>query len=282
MLTFLFPGQGSQSRGMGAELFDEFSEYTREADKILGYSIKSLCLDSSAQQLNQTQFTQPALYVVNALTYYKKLKDTKQKPDFAAGHSLGEYNALLAADVFDFQTGLQLVKKRGELMSQATGGGMAAVIGLTLDHIKQILQENGLNNLSVANHNSYTQIVISGPKSDIDRAQPLFETIPSTRFIPLAVSGAFHSPYMISAQQHFMEFLNSFEFSMPTMPVIANIDAAPYHPAIIKSNLAKQMTHAVQWTSMMEYLLLEENIVLEEIGPGNVLTGLLRRIRNGQ
>src|SRR5205823_13876450 len=126
MLAYIFPGQGSQTRGMGGNLFDDFPELTAQADAILGYSIKKLCLEDPNQELNQTQFTQPALFVVNALTFLKK----NQKPDYVAGHSLGEYNALFAAEVFDFATGLNLVKKRGELMSEAKNGGMAAVIGL--------------------------------------------------------------------------------------------------------------------------------------------------------
>src|SRR5437764_7507813 len=121
MTVFLFPGQGSQRRGMGNPLFDEFKEVTARADEVLGYSIKELCLQDPHQQLSQTQFTQPALYVVNALSYLKKMKETGQAPDYVAGHSLGEYSALFAAGAFDFETGLRLVKKRGELMSQAIG-----------------------------------------------------------------------------------------------------------------------------------------------------------------
>src|SRR6516162_2607290 len=135
MTAFLFPGQGSQRKGMGSTLFEEFQEVTARADEILGYSIKELCLHDPHQQLGQTQFTQPALYVVNALSYLKKMKDGSKVPTYLAGHSLGEYNALFAAGVFDFETGLRLVKKRGELMSQATGGGMAAVIGFTMAQV---------------------------------------------------------------------------------------------------------------------------------------------------
>ncbi|MBF0103655.1 MAG: acyltransferase domain-containing protein, partial [Desulfobacterales bacterium] len=135
MLTFVFPGQGSQKTGMGESLFDEYKELTAQADEILGYSIKQLCLENLENNLQKTQFTQPALYVVNALSYLKKLDEVGKKPDFVAGHSLGEYNALLAANAFDFETGLKLVQKRGELMSKAIGGGMAAVIGFNRDQI---------------------------------------------------------------------------------------------------------------------------------------------------
>ena len=128
MKAYVFPGQGSQKKGMGEDLFDEFADITKKADEILGYSIKDLCLNNPDQNLNQTQYTQPAMYVVNAMTYLKKKQDSKDFPDYVAGHSLGEYNALHAAGVFSFENGLKLVKKRGELMSKAKKGGMAAIL----------------------------------------------------------------------------------------------------------------------------------------------------------
>jgi len=170
MKTHMFPGQGSQSKGMGGTLFDEFKELTHKADKILGYSIKELCLEDPRRELNQTQFTQPALYVVNALSYFKKVEESGQKPDFVVGHSLGEFSALLAAECIDFEAGLKLVKKRGELMSQATGGGMAAILNATKEKIETILKENGLTNIDLANYNTPSQIVISGLKDEIGKA----------------------------------------------------------------------------------------------------------------
>ena len=128
MKTYIFPGQGSQAKGMGGDLFNEFKELTDTADKVLGYSIKELCLEDPRSELNKTQFTQPALFVVNALTYYKRIQETGKKPDYVAGHSLGELNALLAAECFSFEQGLKIVKKRGELMSEAPSGGMAAIL----------------------------------------------------------------------------------------------------------------------------------------------------------
>ena len=282
MTAFLFPGQGSQIIGMGKLLFEEFPELTAKADSVLGYSIQTLCLDDPHQQLNQTDFTQPALYTVNALMYFKKINDTSVKPDYTAGHSLGEYNALLAAGVFDFETGLKLVKKRGELMNQASGGAMAAVIGLTADRINTLLQDNGLDQVVIANHNSRTQLVISGQKAAIDHARILCEQAGARMVIPLKVSGAFHSPCLRDAQSQFESYLNTFDFSLPRIPVIANCTARPYSTSGIADLLAQQMTHPVLWAQTIDYLLSQGELDFEETGPGAVLTGLVRRIKNGQ
>ena len=174
MTTYVFPGQGSQARGMGKDLFSAFPNEINAANQILGYPIDKLCLEDSQDQLNKTNYTQPALYVVNALSFLKKMQETGTKPDYVAGHSLGEYNALFAAGVFDFETGLRLVQKRGELMSQANGGGMAATVGLKHDNIETLLQKGNLETVSIANYNSYTQIVISGPKELQSKHRNLF------------------------------------------------------------------------------------------------------------
>lgn len=282
MRAYLFPGQGAQVKGMGKGLFAQFSNYTAQADALLGYSIEELCTADPGQQLNQTQYTQPALYVVNAFTYLKLLAETAQSPDYVAGHSLGEYNALFAAGVFDFITGLALVKKRGELMSQAQDGGMAAVLGLSQQELTQQIHANNLSTVCIANYNSYQQLVLSGPKADIKRTQEVLASLSQATVIPLSVSGAFHSPYMLSAQQAFAAFLQDVELTTPCLPVIANVNAAPYHPAILKSNLTKQITHSVQWVRTIEFLQSKPNISLQEVGPGNVLTGLLRRMQNKQ
>lgn len=279
MAAYLFPGQGSQQKGMGGELFDEFKELTAQADEILGYSIKKLCLEDADNRLVQTNYTQPALYVVNALTYLKKIRETGKKPSYVAGHSLGEYNALFAADSFDFATGLRLVQKRGELMSKATGGGMAAVIGLSREEIEQILQEAGFTGLDVANFNSPSQTVISGAAKDITEAKPVFEKAGASMYVVLKVSGAFHSRYMEPAQKEFAEFLQDFQFSDPAIPVISNVQARPYQKGEVKKNLLEQFTASVQWTDSIRYLMGKGVEEMEQIGPGKVLTDLVKKIK---
>lgn len=279
MKTFVFPGQGSQKKGMGKGLFDEFKDETAKADKILGYSVKELCLNDPDNQLGFTQFTQPALYIVNALTWLKVIADGGGKPDYVAGHSLGEYNALFASGAFSFETGVELVKKRGELMSLATGGGMGAIIGLNEDEVNTILKDNGFSEVAVANYNSPFQLVISGPKAEIDRATPIFKASKARAFIPLKVSAAFHSPFMESAKMEFAKFLEQFEFSELTIPVISNISARPYKQEDLKNNIIEQITHSVKWTDSIRYLMGKGGMAFEEIGPGSVLKSLIAKIK---
>lgn len=276
---YLFPGQGSQKVGMGEGLFERFPEQVAIADAELGYSIQELCLRDPGQQLNQTQYTQPALFVVSALTYLARLADTGEQPDAVAGHSLGEYNALFAAGVFDFATGVKLVKRRAELMSQASGGAMAAVIGLSVEQIRAALDGAGLTGIDIANYNSLAQTVISGPEADIVAAQPVIEAAGSKMFVRLAVSAAFHSRYMAAAEKEFACFLEGFEFAEPKVPVYSNVTAAPHQPGEIKGLLARQITHSVRWVETMEALLALPEPEFLELGPGNVLTGLARRIK---
>ncbi len=279
MTAFIFPGQGSQSKGMGGALFDDYKDLTSQADKILEYSIKDLCLNDPKNQLSQTQYTQPALFVVSVLTYLKKIKDTGKKPDYVAGHSVGEYSALFAANVFDFETALKIVKYRSQLMSEAKNGAMAAVIGLKEDQITKILKDNSLTSIDIANFNSPSQIVISGLKQDITSAQPIFEKSGAMMYIPLNVSGAFHSRYMQEAGDKFKSFINQFEFAEPQIKVIANVNAQPYEKKTIKENLYKQIISSVQWVESIRYIINKGVAEIEEVGPGNVLTGLLRKIK---
>jgi malonyl CoA-acyl carrier protein transacylase len=284
MTTYVFPGQGSQVKGMGKDLFPEFPSLIAKANSILGYSLETLCLEDPHEQLGQTQYTQPSLYTISALSYFKMLQETGKKPNYLAGHSLGEYNALLAAEVFDFETGLKLVKKRGELMSQAKDGAMAAIIGLKTDLLKDLITQNKLSSVTFANYNSFTQIVISGNKTEVEQARTLCEQAGATLAIPLKVSGAFHSPHMKSSEEQFGDFLNEFHFSPPTISVIANCTAKPYPTtdAAIKKNLTEQIVSSVRWTESIEYLIQQGESEFIEIGPGAVLSGLIRRIKNGQ
>lgn len=275
---YVFPGQGSQKMGMGADLFKLFPDEVAAADAKLGYSIENLCMQDPGGQLNLTQFTQPALYVVNALTYLRKIKEGGKRPDFVAGHSLGEYNALLAAGVFDFITGLTLVQKRGEIMSRVSGGGMAAVIGLGVEQVREVLKGAQLDSIDIANLNSPMQVVIAGPKADVEKAQPAFENAKARMFVPLKVSGAFHSRYMKESQKEFETFLGSFTFAAPAIPVIANVTALPYESHRVKEMLSSQITSSVRWTESIQHLSKQAEPAFEEIGPGNVLTGLIRQI----
>ena len=246
MKVYLFPGQGSQSRGMGGDLFDRFRELTAKADAILGYSIRELCLDDPRSELGSTQFTQPALYVVNALSYLRKIEDTGQTPDFLAGHSLGEFNALLAAGCFDFETGLKLVQRRGELMGQVSSGGMAAIMNSSRDEIEAKLKANGLDNVYLANYNTPSQIVISGAIDEIAAAEPILMQ-GKVRYYPLATSGAFHSAYMRDAMAKFREVIQGVRFEAPRIPVVANVTARPYRRETLAETLTCQIASTVRW-----------------------------------
>lgn len=284
MIAFVFPGQGSQKKGMGQGLFDEVADYAAiepEVDALLGYSMRQLCLEDPEDRLKDTRYTQPALYVVNAL-HTRKALDGGARPKWLAGHSLGEYNALLAAGVFDFLTGLRLVQKRGELMAQARGGGMAAVIGLGVDAIAGTLADNGLDAIDVANFNSPSQTVISGPVDDIQRAGPLLQAAGARMCMPLPVSAAFHSRYMADAAREFEAFLAPIPFAAPRTPVVANVTAQPY-PAeggdAAKALLVGQITGSVRWVDSVRFLLGQGVDRFDEMGPGNVLSRLVQQIR---
>lgn len=278
MITFIFSGQGSQTKGMGAELFDVYPSYTDKADRILGYSVKDLCLNDKNNQLCQTAFLQPAIYTVNALLFLNKMENGASIPDYLAGHSLGEYNALFAAGVFNFETGLKLVAKRGQLMGAISGGKMAAVLGITQDRIQTILKEEGLLTLSVANLNAPQQTVIAGPEKEIEAAQPLFLKAGAKLYRTLDVSGPFHTDYMKSAGKEFESFLNRFQYSEPAIPVISNAFACPYQNDQIVHNLVAQVSQPVKWIETIRYLAKKGPMQFEEIGPKNVLTNMVAGI----
>jgi len=277
--VYIFPGQGAQRVGMGKALFERYPQAEAEASAILGYSLRRLCLEDPERQLGQTQYTQPALYAVNALHYRQHLEEGGEPPAYAAGHSLGEYNALQAADAFDFATGLQLVQKRGALMSQVKGGGMLAVIGLHPLRIREILDETQLDGIDVANFNTYEQVVLAGPRAALDQAAPHFEAAGARHTLPLNVSAPFHSRYMAEAARNFTAFLTRFTFNPPRFPVIANCHALPYD-AHIHAPLGRQIDHPVRWIESIEYLLRQGAQQFQEIGAGQVLTPMIQNIRD--
>lgn len=283
MSAYLFPGQGSQQLKMGEGLFTKFPDLVSLADDLLGYSVASLCTDDPYGQLNNTYFTQPALFVVNALSYLDfQNKAQKKQVDCMLGHSLGEYNALWAAGVFDFETGLRLVQKRAALMAAASGGKMAAVIGLTAEQVDHVLATYPLSALSIANYNSYLQQVLSGPEDLINKAADYFKEAGAKMYRPLAVSGAFHSPLMHNAAKEFYHFLQAFSFYEPDVTVIANANALPYTHEAIQQNLVLHIDHPVQWLQSVRYLLAQGETDFQEIGPGVVLKNLVTRILKDQ
>jgi malonyl CoA-acyl carrier protein transacylase len=284
MLAYLFPGQGAQLRGMGGALFDQVKEFhslEARVNALLGYSIRELCLVDSRNRLASTLYTQPALYVTNALHYYEAISQG-QRPAFTAGHSLGEYNALLAAGAFDFMTGLRLVQKRAQLMATAPFGSMAAVLGLSLSRITGLLQENDLTALDIANINTAQQTVLSGPSDLISRAEPIVENAGGV-LLRLPVSGAFHSRYMLSAASEFGEFLCGADIQSPHTQVLSNAtgELFPTHcpPELIRALLVRQIAEPVKWHSIVQVLLKEGVTTFRELGPGNTLTRLLEQIR---
>lgn len=268
---------------MGADLFDRFPDWTAEAGGVLGYSIRELCVDDPRDELGSTAFTQPALFVVNALTYRARLEDGAPAPAFAAGHSLGEYNALVAAGVLDFGTALRLVRRRGELMGRVGGGGMAAIIGLAPDRIAAELAETEAGRrLDVANYNSFDQTVIAGPLDDLAAVRAGFESAGARAYIPLKVSAPFHSRYMRGAMEAFAAALDEVSFRPPSIPVISNATAAPYEADTARETLARQIGHSVRWLETVEFLLDKGVTDFQEVGPGKVLTKLAASIRKAR
>lgn len=271
--AYVFPGQGAQFLGMGEEYFDQFPELVSIVDSVLGYSIKELCLQDPHKHLNQTQYTQPALYTVNALNYIAKSHTTNQKPDLVAGHSLGEYNALLAAGAFDFETGLKLVQKRGELMAKANQGGMLAVLGIDIGLVREILAQLNDPRIQLANINSAKQTILSGDMTALTASCQYFEQ-QGAKCVPLKVSAAFHSTYMRDAREEFIAYLRGFQFRPLEIPVVANLTAQPYPSVNYQQILADQITGTVKWHDTILLMFNSGVEDIEEVGPGNVLTKL--------
>jgi malonyl CoA-acyl carrier protein transacylase len=263
---------------MGADLFDRFPDWVAQADAILGYSIRELCLDDPRGELGQTEFTQPALFVVNAMTFRARQESSDPPPAFMAGHSLGEYNALVAAGACDFGAGLALVRQRGQLMGRVRGGGMAAVIGLEPARIEAVLASTDAGRrIDVANFNSFEQTVIAGPKDDLADVKPSLQEAKG-RVIPLNVSAPFHSRYMRDVQDEFAGILRPAPFNRLAVPVVANATAVPYG-ADIHDTLARQIGSSVRWLDSIVFLLDQGVSDFIEVGPGSVLTKLVAQIR---
>ncbi|BAV98286.1 ACP S-malonyltransferase [Lysobacter enzymogenes] len=276
--VWVFPGQGSQSKGMGAGLFERYPELTAQADAVLGYSLRRLCLDDPDRVLDQTRFTQPALFACSALALLARREDGAAAPDCYAGHSLGEFTALFAAGAFDFATGVALVAKRGELMARAPQGAMAAILGLELARVAQVLATPGLDAIDIANINSATQIVISGAQEDVARSEAAFVAA-GARFVRLNVSAAFHSRRMRGVGREFAEFVAGQALHPLAAPVLSNRTARPHAREAYLPQLIEQIDHPVRWYESMSWLLRRGEAACEEIGPGTVLSGLFAKIR---
>lgn len=275
--AWVFPGQGSQAIGMGSDLFARpaAQERLQQADQILGWSVPEIC-QSDDDKVSNTLYTQPCLYTVESLLV-DELRAQGQQPDLVAGHSLGEYVALYAAGVFEFEAGLRLVQRRAELMSQASDGMMAALIGCDRDQLDQQLQER--SDVVLANDNNAGQVVISGTP---DGVNAVMAAIKSKRAIPLNVSGAFHSPMMADAAAAFQPHLDAVTFQSATVPVLSNVDPTPtVEGAVLKDRLIRQMTGSVRWREISLQLPNEGIERVVEVGPGKVLTGLIKRTCSG-
>jgi trans-AT polyketide synthase/acyltransferase/oxidoreductase domain-containing protein len=262
---------------MGEALFARFPAEVAAANAVLGYSLEELCSREDGR-LDSTEYTQPALYVVNALHYMERVA-AGERPDYVAGHSLGEYSALFAAGAFDFLTGLKIVQKRAELMAKAHGGGMAAVMNVPEAELRAALKDNGFEAIDIANLNAPNQIVISGPREEVERARAFLSDTCDANVVMLRVSGAFHSRYMAVAAAEFRSFLRGFQFGPLQIPVLSNAYARPYEDDDIIESLVAQMWNTVRWTEIVRTLLSLDKVSIEEVGPGRTLSSLIRRIR---
>lgn len=283
--AYVFPGQGAQAVGMGKDLYDSFDSVKalfKQADDAVGFPLTKVFFEGPEEELRKTSNAQPALVAVSFACLTTALEVGGQNlptPFFMAGHSLGEYTALAAANAIDFGTAVFLAKERGRLMYEAglkTPGGMVAIIGLEEKVLAEICRETGT---VIANINSPGQLVISGATENITKAGEMAKARGAARAIPLQVSGAFHSPLMQPAVDGMTQILAKVTFKDPAVPIIANVTALPLtNSHQIKNELLTQLYSGVQWQRSVEYMVQQGVGKFIEIGPGKVLAGLIKRI----
>ena len=282
-IALLFPGQGSQASGMGLDLYENFEiakETFEKIDKILGRKISDLCFKGSDEDLKQTINTQPALLAVSTVAYEVLKKETGIEPSYLAGHSLGEYGALYASGALNLENTFKAIEKRAELMQNVAESGMgrmAAILGLEASKVEENIRS--LSSVFVANYNEPNQTVITGRGENVIMACDILKGQGAKRAIPLAVSGAFHSPYMQGAADSFKEFVNNLEINDAKIPVITNVDAEiTTDKEEIRKKMPKQISSSVQWTKTIQKMLENGVDTFIEVGQGKVLSGLVKKI----